>query len=324
MTAEFAGRLINCSDRFDSALVCFLEVTDMVSADPPYHFVAYIDEAGDDGLRAVKPLSSPGSSEWLILSAVVIRASNQAKVVDWVTRIRSGLYRHRQARGLHFTDLSDVNKIAACEEISDLDLRCFVVASNKKNMEGHTNPDAAKIPSQCWFYCWMTRILLERVTDFVFHRAMEEYGEPRYVRLEYSARGGLKYSQMNAYYSWMRMKKHKPFLPWGKIQFDVLHANLFKVYPHDQREGLQLSDIIASSFFKACDKHDTGACDPQFAKLLRSRMARKPDIRSGQISGYGVKLLPNMGNAKLDDDQAEIFKFYGYPQQWWDPKAFSK
>ena len=54
----------------------------MTSDQADYGYVAYIDEAGDDGLRAVKPLSRPGSSEWLILSAVVVRAENQVKVPE--------------------------------------------------------------------------------------------------------------------------------------------------------------------------------------------------------------------------------------------------
>lgn len=286
---------------------------------PRYDYIAYIDESGDDGLRGVKPYTYPGSSEWLILSAVVIRARNESKVAGWVQDIRSQ-FRSRQARALHFADLSHANKLAACEKISELDLRCFVVASNKKNMQGYTNPDAGKIPSQCWFYCWMTRVLLERVTRFVLHRSMLDYGEPRYLRVEYSARGGLRYDQMHAYYEWMRMKRQKPFLPWGKIHFEVMHMNLLRVYPHQDREGLQLADVVAAAFFKACDKHDTGACDPQYAKRLHGRMARE----GGKISGFGVKLLPNFVRAKLDTDQAEIFQYYGYPDQWWDPEAFSK
>jgi Protein of unknown function (DUF3800) len=290
---------------------------------PKYHYIAYIDEAGDDGLRAVKPTTFPGSSEWLILSAVVVKAENEANVAKWVSDIRSG-FRTNQAKALHFADLSPSNKLAVCNKLSSLDLRSFVVASNKKNMQGYTNPDAGKIPSQCWFYCWMTRVLLERVTRFVLDRSIRDFGEPRSLRVEFSARGGLRYSQMMAYYEWLRMKRTNPFLPWGKICFEVLHPNLLRVYPHLQREGLQLADTVASAFFKACDKYDTGGCEPKYAMALEGRMAREPDTRTGRISGYGVKLLPSFSKAKLDPDQAAIFQHYGYPNQWWDPEAFSK
>lgn len=294
-----------------------------INGTPNYSYIAYIDEAGDDGLRAVKPVTFPGSSEWLILSAVVIKAENEAKVTDWVKDIRSG-FRSNQARSLHFANLSETNKLAACTKLAELDVRCFAVASNKKNMQGYSNPDAGKIPSQCWFYCWMTRVLLERVTRFVLERSIKDHGESRFLRVEYSARGGLKYSQMMAYYEWLRMKRTNPFLPWGKISFEVLHPNLLRVYPHLEREGLQLADTVASAFFKACDKHDTGGCDPQYAIALENRMARQPDGHGGKISGYGLKLLPNFSKAALDSDQAEIFRYYGYPNQWWDPEAFSR
>ena len=57
---------------------------------PRYDYIVYIDESGDDGLKAVKPCTFPGSSEWLVLSAVVIRASNEPSVANWVNDIRSG------------------------------------------------------------------------------------------------------------------------------------------------------------------------------------------------------------------------------------------
>ncbi len=287
-----------------------------------YSYVVYIDESGDDGLKAVKPLTVPGSSEWLILSGVVIKAENQSKTKDWIQRIREEL-RSKQSPTIHFQKLYPNKKMLACEVLSELEARYFVVASNKKNMQGYHNPDAEKIPSQCWFYCWMTRVLLERVTRYVMYRSMKDYGEPRKLRLEYSQRGGLRYEQMSAYYEWLKMKRTNPFLPWGKLEWDVLDRDLFFVHPHWEREGLQLADVVASAFFKACDKHDTGECDPRFAKVLKPRMAREPDQISGQISGFGVKLLPNFKKAKLDPDQSEIFRHYGYPKQWWDPEAFS-
>lgn len=294
----------------------------MTNPNPEYNYVAYIDEAGDDGLKAVKPLSYPGASEWLILSAVVIKAQNQSKVPEWVSDIKSE-FRNHQRPDIHFTGLNPAKRIKACEMMAKLDARYFIVASNKKNMEGYENPFAGKIPSSNWFYCWMTRLLLERVTKFVYDNSLKNYGTPKKLRIEYSARGGLKYTQMAAYYEWMQMKKSNPFLPWGKIYWEVMSHELLKVYPHQDREGLQLADVLASAFFKACDKHDTGACDPQFAKLLSPRMGREANNGKGQVSGFGVKLMPSLHKAKLDNDQAEIFKFYGYPAQWWCPEAFN-
>lgn len=285
----------------------------------PYSYVAYIDEAGDPGLRSVKPLAANGASEWLVLSGVVIRSENQTALPEWVGSITQRIKNH-QARGLHFRNLNPANKLMACETMATFPARYFVVASNKKNMQGYENPYAAQIPSDNWFYCWLTRVLLERVTRFVLRRSWIEYEEPRKLRIEYSARGGLRYSQMHAYYEWLKYKGRRPFLPWGRIEWEVMHPDLLKVYPHTDREGLQLADAVASAFYKACDKWDTGACDKRYALALRPRMAR---TAAGQISGYGVKLLPGFKTARLDKDQQEIFREYGYPAQWWDPEAFS-
>lgn len=290
---------------------------------PPHRYVLYVDEAGDPGLRAVKPISNPGASEWLVLSGVLVRAEKENLVGDWVDSLTEGIKNH-QANGLHFTNLNPANKLAVCRKMAGFDARYFVIASNKKNMEGYENPDAGKIPSDNWFYCWLTRLLLERVTHFVDVRATSTPSNAaHFIRVEYSARGGLRYSQMHAYYEWMRQKNGPPFLPWGSIRWGTIHPGLLKVYPHKERKGLQLADIVASAFFKACDKYDTGACDDRFAKELKPRMAREPDKTWGDIAGYGVKLMPSWDKAKLDQDQAEIFKFYGYPRQWWDPDTFS-
>jgi len=56
-----------------------------------YEYILYIDEAGDDGLEKVKPLDSNGASEWLCIGAVLVRAINEIKVVDWVKDIRADI-----------------------------------------------------------------------------------------------------------------------------------------------------------------------------------------------------------------------------------------
>ncbi|MGD1869501.1 MAG: DUF3800 domain-containing protein [Neomegalonema sp.] len=280
----------------------------------PYHYIAYIDEAGDDGLKRIRPIDENGSSEWLMISGVVVKASREDEVKHWVQSIKDGLWRH-QARTLHFSNLSENKKVFVCERLAELSARYFVVCSNKKNMRGYRNPLAENIPSRNWFYCWMTRVLLERVTDFVYWHSKKEFGTPKKVRIEYSNRGGLSYPQMNAYYRWISYQGENTFLKFGKIHWEVIDYDLLKVFPHYERAGLQLADVVASSFFKGSDVHNTGACDPRFAKLLRPRMAKYRDDPANTAAGYGVKLLPSLKGAKLLPEQSEVFRYYGYPRQ---------
>lgn len=132
-----------------------------------YRYVAFIDESGDTGLDLVKPMDPNGASEWLIIGAVVVRAEHEAEMSTWLTDITSQLKGH-QRPGIHFADLrKPAKKRLVCSKIADLPMRIFAMTSNKKNMKGYANPFAGSIPSDNWFYCWMTRILLERVTHFV-------------------------------------------------------------------------------------------------------------------------------------------------------------
>src|SRR3546814_10653122 len=89
-------------------------------------------------------------------------------------------------------------KLAAANAIAGLPLRGFVVCSNKKNMRGHENRNAAKIPSQEWFYNWCVRLLLERITEFCASRTMADHGQILPIKIEFSRRGGHRYSQTRA------------------------------------------------------------------------------------------------------------------------------
>ncbi len=75
---------------------------------PDYSDVAYIDESGDDGLARVKPIDPNGSSEWLVLGAVIVSAA----VLPWARAIIQQ-FRNHQRRGIHFSDLNDAKKAVA-------------------------------------------------------------------------------------------------------------------------------------------------------------------------------------------------------------------
>ncbi|WP_347272072.1 hypothetical protein [Sphingomonas sp. CARO-RG-8B-R24-01] len=258
----------------------------------------------------------------MIVSAAVIPAEFEPDVQVWITELMK-LIGSQQLRDIHFQKLRPDRKALVCSYIAQKRVKLFVVASNKQNMQGYTNPKASNIPSNSWFYCWLTRVLLERVTDFVHAASMRKYGEPKLMKLEYSERGGLSYSQMHAYYEWLRLKSASGavplYIPWGNLEWSVMHRDLMTVFNHKERDGLKLPDIAASAFFKALDIHDTGACDPAFAKLLAPAMARSPERKL--TCGYGVKLLPNwrtLDRFAVPEPQREILRYYGYPgPQWW-------
>lgn len=294
----------------------------MASTPPSYDYVAYVDEAGDPGLNKVAPRTAGGSSEWIVVSAALIPAELEGQISSWVSELM-GLMRSHQMRDIHFQRLNDSRKALACSYIAQKNVRLFAVISNKQNMEGWQNARASTVPSDNWFYCWLTRILLERVTEYVYAASLKRYGQSRKVKLEYSERGGLRYSQMHAYYEWLKVKsasgKVSLFVPFGDFQYSVLHPDLMRVYNHASRDGLKLPDIVASAFFKAVDIHQTKECDPSFAKILKPRMARAPS--TGQVAGFGVKLLPNwktLDRFNVPEEQRTILRYYGYPHdQWW-------
>jgi hypothetical protein len=195
-------------------------------------------------------------------------------------------------------------------------------------MRGFNNPFAElKSLDKNWFYCWMTRILVERISHFVAAESIRRFGHSRLIKLIFSTRGGLSYSQMKAYVELLKTQSrgNSLFLQAGNIYWEVLDRRLLKITPSEALGGLQLADICASAFFKACDVFDTGACDPSFAKALKPVVARLEYQRASDdesyttYSGYGLKLLPSFAAAKLRSDQKAIFEFYGYPRQWWDP-----
>lgn len=118
------------------SLICFplsgLGGTEIgIALNLDYEFVAYIDEAGDPGLRAVAPIDPNGSSEWMTLGCVLIRKKYEKDVVRWVRDIRLAV-RAVQGPALHYRRLSRAKRLMACKMLAQLPVRAIVLASNKK------------------------------------------------------------------------------------------------------------------------------------------------------------------------------------------------
>jgi hypothetical protein len=100
-------------------------------------YVAYIDEAGDDGLYSpLRPNHPTGASEWMAMSAIVVRLEHDGKTVEWVKQIIRDLEQPQLTR-LHFRKLRDDKKLIVCNALAGLPLRCFTVLLRNPRQSGH-------------------------------------------------------------------------------------------------------------------------------------------------------------------------------------------
>ncbi len=276
-----------------------------------YGYIAYIDESGDDGLRSnLRPDAPQGASEWMVITAVVVRVDTvDSRTVEWTREIIRDLGQH-QTTHLHFHKLKEDKKRQVCRAIAALPLRCFVVLSHKRNMLHHRNlrAERATVNRTAWFFCWLSRLLLERVTAYCHQRTFRDYGECRKIRVEFSERGGVKIDDVKNYYRYLS----------GQNDLGMMHLNNFNlawpvvdteqmfIYPNRMRAGLQLADCVSSSFFQAVERTPAGIVRPESAKLLLNSVCSRANRRYG----FGLKVMPTWIPSRLPENQCEIIDFY--------------
>jgi hypothetical protein len=277
---------------------------------PNHEYVVYIDESGDPGLETVFPVDPDGASEWLCFSAIVIDRKREAETVSWLQEIRRQA-KITQGPSLHFRLLTPDRKREVCQFFATKELRGFVVCCHKVNMRQHRNERAAKIPSKQWFYNWCSRLLLERVTDWVERHSVKTFGSPRHAKIIFSESGKHSYSQTRAYYFILRQQARSgsTYLQRRQIKPSVLDWRLVESKPHQQSAGLQIADSFVSAFYQAVDFNKARPWTTEYAELLKPRMARE----NGLIADYGVTLWPfwRKDRRVLLNEQKKIFRFYG-------------
>ncbi|WFU39081.1 hypothetical protein QA640_32505 [Bradyrhizobium sp. CB82] len=207
----------------------------MAAQIPDPYYVAFIDEAGDSGLKNVRPIDPVGATEWLCLGAVVIRATHEPEVSNWARTILSNTGCKRT--DLHYRHLSAAQKRIALGEIAQLPLRGFVLASNKKNMRRHRNERAERVGAQQWFYNYCLRLLLERVTDFCYQHAAKDRAKDRFLKILYSERSAHSYAQTAAYHELLKIQSKAGALVLQKrrIMWEVLDWRLAQPISHPRR-----------------------------------------------------------------------------------------
>lgn len=278
----------------------------------PVRYVVYIDESGDTGLEIIKRPDNPrGATEWLVLSAFLVKIEDDSKMVAWTQDVQADFNSKRT--DLHFNKLLPFKKSLVCSAIAKKHCRAFVVLSNKKNIERYKNANLDD-GNKSWIYWWLARLLLERVTEFCEAQIPDERRDKDKLRIIFSRRGGLTYKDFEDYLWKLRWQSRAGtlWLNYKDLKWSVIDFDEIRVLDHKQRAGLQLADVVAGAFFEAVERNrgSVEACDPSYAQALKPILARRPVTNS--LLGFGIKPIPLPAWMNLTPEQKAVFNFYGY------------
>ncbi|HZU16540.1 MAG TPA: DUF3800 domain-containing protein [Candidatus Dormibacteraeota bacterium] len=252
----------------------------------PAEFVAYIDEAGDDGFSFQR-----GSSEWLVLAAVIVAKGQDLQTVKLLDGVR-GRLGLPASKVLHFRNLKHEQRLPYVAAIAGAPLCVATVLVHKPSLTRRT-----AFASSHRLYFYATRYLLERVS---WYGRDHRDGGPRHgdghVEIVFSNRSGMSYEALRDYLRHLC----SPHEPNHAVAIDpsVVKPDEVSTYTPSKRMGLQVADAVAGSFFYAVEATMYGYTEPRYASMLKSVVY----ARQGNYTSYGLKFLPGIppGHAATD------------------------
>lgn len=235
-------------------------------------FVAYIDEAGDEGFKFLE--GERGSSRWFVLSAAVVRKSSDG-MVEAAREARRVLGRPDKYV-LHFRDLKHEQRLPLVRIISGLRVRTINIMVHKPSI---AHPETFQQEAhKLYRYC--TRLLLERISWLC--RGHANNGECK-ADLVFSNRSAMSYDDLRSYLMLLRRQTDNGAeisIDWGVIDPDQVRA-----VNHDKLAGLQIADAVASSAFFAANRTQYGEIEGRYLQILAPTVFRG---KNG-VDGYGMK-----------------------------------
>ncbi|MGY6661265.1 MAG: DUF3800 domain-containing protein [Glycocaulis sp.] len=254
-----------------------------------HSFHAFIDESGDDGLSNFRePYRGGGSSKWLVIGAMVIRARHDLETVSWRDQINE-LLPDRRKRVLHFADLKHNQRIVAATKVAGMPVKFINVVACKPVIPNGTYRDK----NQLYFY--MTRYLIERISWFCrdVRRSVPE-GDGR-VAITFSRRGGMQYDAFREYLRRLRGTDDQTVrIHWPVVDIDAVDAK-----DHGKLAALQLADIGPSAIAAGFEPDHYGNVERRYSEILRPVVYN----RHGNYLSYGLKVVPDYQRCALNPEQ---------------------
>lgn len=238
-----------------------------------HSYVGYIDESGDEGFR----LGKGGSSEWFVLSAVVMPSATELETVKLVDTVRD-LIGTAKGKPLHFADLSHNRRIAYVDHIAKARLTAMSVIAHKPSIAASTLPTRNRL----YFYC--ARLLIERLS-WLCRDSQSGHGlTDCTTRLVFSHRSATPYQELRDYFE--RLKDD----PAVKVYWPAIDVDAICALGHERKRGLQVADAVAGAFYAGLATAPYGYSEPRYAEMLKPVVYQ----REGNYLSYGLKFFPHI------------------------------
>lgn len=250
-------------------------------------YIAYIDEAGDDGFHKLATADKGGQSRWLILGCCLVTSDVDKLLPGFRDSILSR-FPKRRTRELHFRNLNHAQKVVTSQLIGGFPIEAALTLSNKATIPG--SKWAVTFAQKGYLYNYLLRWLLERVTQ---HCNLQN---PKCsLRLVFSRRSGTDYQKMVEYLELMRGGR-EVMRPVRSINWNVFNIADIRVENHSKWAGLQIADCINSAFFSAVELNLYGNYETTYAENLRTRLITS----GGTALNTGLTFVPSVTASKLD------------------------
>jgi len=242
-------------------------------------FIAYVDESGDEGF--VYNADGSGSSRWFVLSAAVIRRTNDLEMVRCLKEVRTVLQKAPKTP-LHFVDLKHEQRVPYIRRVGELPLRTVSVLIYKPLIR---EPEKFQ-NTKYLLYRYATRLLLERVSWLCREQRRTGEGDG-FCEVIFSNRSNMSYDEIRDY---LRLLLQQSEANPQEVQIDrtVIVPERIRAVEHSKLAGLQVADAVASGLHFALKVNRYGETETGYLPHLKKTLYR----HKGEAMGYGLKVWP--------------------------------
>jgi len=204
-----------------------------------HSFIAYIDESGDEGFVFDKNDGKKnGSSHWFVLSALLVRRINSHVTVELANDIRKAIG-IPDRKSIHFKEIRNHHKkLKAIEVLMTGKIKHITILVHKPSLHER---ETFSVKNTLYFYT--ARYLLERISWFCRDNRMSKDKNDGSVRVVFSNRASTPYDKFKDYISHIIEGNSSSIAP------GVILPEQIEAINHSNSAGLQLVDLVASSFF---------------------------------------------------------------------------